>query len=116
VIPGLVVVSSVGATLQPSSFTVFGPATQFAAPGENIDNTAYGGIAYTASGTSFSSPLAAGVAGQVASVRPYLPMSQVVQIMGATAQKPPGYTAAQIFYGYGVPNAAAAVRLAQTSF
>ncbi|HEY9683349.1 MAG TPA: S8 family serine peptidase [Oculatellaceae cyanobacterium] len=114
--PGQVVVSSVGATLQPSSFTVFGPATQFAAPGENIANTANGGIAFIASGTSFSSPLTAGVAGQVWSVNPGLPLSQVVQIMGATAQHPTGYSQLGIFYGFGVPNAAAAVRMAQTSF
>ena len=115
-IPGFVVVSSVGATGMPSTFTVWGPATQFAAPGENIAQTAVGGIAYVASGTSASSPLTAGVAGQVASVSPGLPMSTVVQIMAATANFPPNSQSLQLFYGYGIPNAAAAVRLAQTSF
>ncbi len=115
--PGLVVVSSVDPTLQPSTFTVWGPATQFAAPGENIAQTAVGGIAYVASGTSASSPLAAGVAGQIASVNPGLTMSQVIQIMAATCQHPANSQGQfKLFYGYGVPDAAAGVRMAQTSF
>jgi subtilisin family serine protease len=115
--PGLVVVASVDANLVPSTFTVFGPGVQFAAPGENIVQTAYFGVPFVASGTSFSSPLCASVAGQVKSAVPSLTMGQVVSVMAATCQHPlDSQDTLSLFYGFGVPNAGAAVRLAQTSF
>jgi subtilisin family serine protease len=116
-VPGLVGVASVDANFEPSSFTTFGPGVSFAAPGENIVQTAYYGVPYIASGTSFSSPLCAGIAGQVKSANPGLTMGQVVSIMATTCQHPPNSQDTLVyFYGYGIPNAAAAVRLAQTSF
>jgi subtilisin family serine protease len=116
-VPGLVGVASVDANLEPSVFTTFGPGVQFAAPGENISQTAYFGKAFVEDGTSFSSPLCAGIAGQVKSANPGLSMQQVVSIMASTCQHPPNSTNTLIyFYGYGIPNAGAAVRLAQTSF
>jgi subtilisin family serine protease len=115
--PGLIVVASVDANLSPSTFTVYGPGVQFAAPGENIAQTAYYGVAYVASGTSASSPFCASVAGLVKSANPGLTMAQVVSIMANTCQHPVNsQDTLSIFYGYGVPNAGAAVRLAQTSF
>jgi subtilisin family serine protease len=116
-VPGLVGVASVDANLEPSVFTTFGPGVQFAAPGENIAQTAYFGVPFIASGTSFSSPLCAGIAGQVKSANPGLSMSQVVSIMANTCQHPPNSQDTLVyFYGYGIPNAGAAVRMAQTSF
>lgn len=115
--PGLVVVAAVDPNLVPTSFTVWGPAIQFAAPGQNIAQSAYYGVPFIAAGTSFSSPLTASVAGQVKSARPNLSYAQVVQIMQATCSHPTNsQDTLQLFYGYGVPNAGAAVRLAQTSF
>jgi hypothetical protein len=117
ILPGLVVVSAIDPTGQPATFTVWGPATQFAAPGVNIAQTAYGGNAFIAAGTSFSCPFTASVAGQVLSVRPYMPLSQVVQIMASTCTHPPNSQGQfKLFYGNGVPNAGNAVRLAETSF
>lgn len=112
--PGLVPVASLDPNQNPSVFTVSGPQIYFAAPGEDIVNTAFMGNAFIASGTSFSSPMTAAVALQVLSVKPYLPLQTVLQIMINTAQKPSTYS--QQFMGYGIPDAAAAVRLAQTSF
>ncbi len=113
---GMVPVAAVDSTGTPASFTNFGPMIQFAAPGVNITNTLIGGTTVTGSGTSFASPYCASVAALVKSVRPGLSNQTVLQIMRQTAT--PGLTFPQsnLFYGAGIPNAAAAVRLAQTSF
>ena len=115
--PGLVVVAAVDPNFVPATFTTWGPAVQFAAPGVNISQTAYYGVAQVADGTSFSSPLTAAVAGQVKSAVPGLTYPQIVQIMASTCTHPfDSQSTLQLFFGNGVPNAGAAVRLAQTSF
>ncbi|MDR3616975.1 MAG: S8 family serine peptidase [Candidatus Obscuribacterales bacterium] len=113
-IPGFVPVAALNADNTPASFTDYGAQIQFAAPGVGITNTGFSGAVYTLDGTSFASPLTAGVAAQVWSVAPNLTATQVQQIMQSTASVPTG--ADKRFYGYGIPNAAAAVSLAQNSF
>ena len=112
--PGFVPVAALNADNTPASFTDYGAQIQFAAPGVGITNTGFSGAVYTLDGTSFASPLTAGVAAQVWSVNPGLTATQVQQIMQSTASVPTG--ADKRFYGYGIPNAAAAVSLAQNSF
>jgi thermitase len=112
--PGFVPVAALNADNTPASFTDFGPQIQFAAPGVGITNTGFASQVFTLDGTSFASPLTAGVAAQVWSVAPNLTAAQVQQIMQATASVPAG--ANKQFYGFGIPNAAAAVSLAQNSF
>lgn len=113
-IPGFVPVAALNADNTPASFTDYGAQIQFAAPGVGITNTGFAGATYTLDGTSFASPLTAGVAAQVWGVNPGLTATQVQQIMQSTASVPSG--ADKRFYGYGIPNAAAAVSLAQNSF
>ncbi|CAM6000415.1 unnamed protein product [Sphagnum balticum] len=112
--PGFVPVAALNADNTPASFTDYGAQIQFAAPGVGITNTGFGGTTYTLSGTSFASPLTAGVAAQVWGTNPALTATQVQQIMQSTASVPSGGDPR--FYGYGIPNAAAAVSLAQHSF
>jgi thermitase len=112
--PGFVPVAALNADNTPASFTDFGAQIQFAAPGVGITNTGFGGVTFTLDGTSFASPLTAGVAAQVWGTNPSLTATQVQQIMQSTAAVPTG--ADKRFYGFGIPNAAAAVSLAQSSF
>jgi subtilisin family serine protease len=113
-IPGFVPVAALNADNTPAVFTDYGAQIQFGAPGVGITNTGFGGAVYTLDGTSFASPLTAGVAAQVWSTNPSLSATQVQQIMQSTAAVPAG--ADKRFYGFGIPNAAAAVSLAQNSF
>jgi subtilisin family serine protease len=116
-LPGYVVVSALNKDLTPASFTDFGPAVVFGAPGVGITQTGFGGVPLTADGTSISSPLCAGICCQVLSANPRLTPLQAVQIMESTAKIPSsvnGKTA--LFYGFGVPDSAAAVYFAQHSF
>ncbi|HEY9680135.1 MAG TPA: S8 family serine peptidase [Oculatellaceae cyanobacterium] len=112
---GLVVVSGVDPSLNPSKFSTYGPAVSFAGPAENIANTGDNNQAFVgATGTSFAAPLAAGVAAQIWSMHPTLPASTVLQIMAQTAHVPSGGD--PLKYGAGIPDAAAAINLANTSF
>ena len=112
--PGFVPVAALNSDNTPASFTDYGAQIQFAAPGVGITNTGFSGVTFTLDGTSFASPLTAGVAAQVWGTNPALTTTQVQQIMQSTAAVPTG--ADKRFFGYGVPNAAAAVSLAQHSF
>jgi thermitase len=113
-IAGYVPVAAIDQTLTPTSFTDFGNAVMFAAPGAGITNTGFSGQTFTLDGTSFASPLSAGVFAQIQSANPGLTGLQVVQIMATTAQHnaslPPN------FFGAGIPDAAAGVALAKHSF
>jgi subtilisin family serine protease len=101
--------------LNPSSFSTYGPAVSFAGPAENIANTGDANQPFVgASGTSFAAPLAAGVAAQIWSMHPNLPAATVLKIMAQTAHVPSGGD--PLKYGAGVPDAAAAINLANTSF
>ncbi len=103
-----------------ASFSTTGPEVDFSAPGEAIittDRTANDGYlsgdSVSINGTSFSSPLTAGVAALVLSVRPDLTGPQVEQILRLTARDvgAPGYDTT---FGYGMPDATAAVAMAQS--
>jgi subtilisin family serine protease len=98
-----------------TSFSQYGTGQKFAAPGQDIyaaDRTGADGYAsgdYTVvSGTSFSCPYTAGVAALVISRNPSLTAPQVESIMYNTA-KDRGAAGYDTTYGYGIPNAYAAV-------
>ncbi len=112
-IPGSVVISALNPDLTPAPFTNYGPAISFAAPGVSIINTGFGGQTFTLSGTSFATPLVAGVFSQIWSVNPNLTAQQVLQIMEQTSSIPSGGQPA--YYGYGIPDAGAGVLLTLTS-
>lgn len=62
-----------------------GDHIDFAAPGKNIFSTSYGGYA-TASGTSFSAPLLAGILAALFSIDPDLTAEQALAVVRATAE------------------------------
>ena len=122
---------AVGASTQAdrrAEFSSYGPALDIVAPGVDIlsawgtSNTAY----HIMEGTSMAAPLVSGVAALMLSVRPELNAMQVHDIINATAQKvnpsiypytddpdhPNGTWNEEM--GYGLLDAYAAVRMAQT--
>ena len=112
---GFVVVSGVDPSLNPSKFSTYGPAISFAGPAENIANTGDGNVAWVgAAGTSFAAPLVAGVAAQIWGMHADLTPQTVLKIMAQTAHVPSGGD--PLKYGNGIPDAAAALNLANTSF
>jgi thermitase len=98
--------SNSGNTLE--GFSSYGDYVDFAAPGSGITTT-YLGSSYAAwSGTSFSSPITAGVAALLFSAKPTLSNSQVVNMLVSTADDlgTPGWDQ---YYGHGKVNAAKAI-------
>lgn len=106
----------VGATDQYDArayFSNYGSFLDLVAPGVGIWTTDTSGGYSNPSGTSFSTPLAAGVAALVYGVNPQLKPADVEAIMKNSAKDlaDPGY---DIYYGSGRIDAAAAVALAKT--
>jgi subtilisin family serine protease len=104
----LVSVSATGNTDTLASWSSYGPYVDLSAPGVGIWTTSLGGGYSAGSGTSFSSPLSAGVAALMISVNPSLAPSQIVSLMESTAVDL-GTAGYDYSYGYGRVNAAAAV-------
>ena len=94
-----------------ASFSDYGNWITLAAPGNNILTTNEGGGYGYWYGTSFSSPIAAGVAALILSVNPTLSASAVVNMLEQTATDlgTPGYDTS---FGWGLVNAANAVAAA----
>lgn len=94
-----------------ASFSTYGPYVALSAPGEGIYTTTKGGGYGAVSGTSFSSPIAAGVAALVMAANPALSSAQVESILFSTAQDL-GAGGRDPYYGNGRVNAAAAIQAA----
>lgn len=94
-----------------TSWSSFGSYVDVSAPGSSIWTTANGGGYHAASGTSFSSPMTAGVLALIIAANDTLTPDSAVDILTATAVDlgEPGWDP---IYGYGRVNAAAAVALA----
>ena len=114
-VAGVNAVGAINHTGALTGFSQFGTEQKFAAPGEGIytaDRT--GGDGYAAgdyavvNGTSFSCPYTAGVAALVISRNGSLSAAQVENIMYSTA-KDRGAVGYDTVYGYGIPDARAAV-------
>lgn len=73
-----------------ASFSNYGGWITLSAPGTGILTTADGGGYSYHNGTSFASPIAAGVAALVLSVNPRLTNAEVLSILKKTADLPPG--------------------------
>ena len=102
---------SVGATSSSdtvTSFSSYGPYIDLTAPGSAIYTTSNGGSYGYASGTSFSSPITAGLVSLLFSANPSLTPSQVFDILKTTSVDlgTPGYDQN---YGWGRIDAAAAM-------
>ena len=91
-----------------ASFSNYGAWIDIAAPGVSILTTNRGGGYGYWSGTSFSSPVAAGLAGLIISANPDLTNTQVVEIITQNADDlgDPGFDQ---YYGYGRVNAHASL-------
>lgn len=110
--PALIVVSSTTSSDTRSSFSSYGSAVSLAAPGSGIWTTGLNGTYKSANGTSFSSPVAAGVAAMMMSARPDLGPDTIQSLLYSTAVDL-GTAGRDIYYGYGRVNAAAAVAAAK---
>lgn len=112
--PSMLVVAATASDDARASFSTYGAFVSMAAPGVGIYTTANGGGYRSASGTSFSSPIAAGAAALVLSRRPDYSPAQVESVLKATATDL-GTPGTDVYYGTGRLNAAAALLQAATT-
>ena len=94
-----------------SAYSSYGPWVSFSAPGDDILTPSLEGKYKLGTGTSYATPIAAGVAALVLSVRPDLTASDLVGVLraGAIADIPGVFTPD---YGYGRINAARSIAAA----
>lgn len=109
--PGFIAVSATGSTDAMASFSNWGAYVDLAAPGQNIKTTWVDGTYQVASGTSFSSPVAAGVAALVFGANPGLSASQAQAVLFASGDDL-GTAGWDPYYGNGRVNATKAVAAA----
>lgn len=97
-----------------TSWSSYGNYIMLAAPGSGIWTTTRGGGYGTASGTSFSSPITAGVIALMMSANPAMKNTDIENVLFSTATDL-GASGWDQFYGHGRVNAAAAVQAAVDS-
>ena len=113
--PNVLAVSATDENDKLASFSSYGSFVGVSAPGVNIAAT-WGNSGYVyASGTSFSSPITAGVVGLIWSINPNLTNLQVVQLIEDTADDI-GDQGNDIKFGHGRVNAYTAVQAAKGTF
>ncbi|HMW90838.1 MAG TPA: S8 family serine peptidase [Candidatus Obscuribacter sp.] len=108
----LIVVSAIDNGGGLASFSTYGRPVWFTAPGTGIYCTSSAGRVGSASGTSFSCPLVASVAALVWGAKPSLTNVQVENILKSTCYKDSSKQVWTESYGYGMPNAEAALKAA----
>jgi subtilisin family serine protease len=108
----MVAVSATDSADAKASFSSWGTFVTLSAPGAGIWTTNNAGSYSAWNGTSFASPLSAGVAALVMSVRPDLSAAQAESLLYSTAVDLGGAGRDPVF-GYGRVNAAAAVSAAK---
>ena len=106
-----IVVSATDSTDTKTSWSSYGSAVSLAAPGAGIYTTSKGGSYQQWNGTSFSSPLAAGVAALMMSANPKLDNLTIQKILFSTAADL-GAPGRDPYYGYGRVDAGKAVAAA----
>ena len=104
----ILAVSAIDRNEHLASFSNYGPEVEITAPGARVTALFPGGIAGTASGTSFAAPHVCGVLALILSAHPGMTGEQAVSLLEASAidLKPPGR---DYYFGYGLINAAAGV-------
>lgn len=110
----LISVSATGTNDLRTSWSSYGDYVDFAAPGAGVWSTAMGGTYASVSGTSFSSPITAGVVALMMSANPSITPANIDAILKATALDI-GPAGKDQYYGHGRIDAAAAVQQAATS-
>lgn len=108
----LISVSATGSTDTKTSWSSFGDYVDVAAPGAGIWTTTRGGGYASVSGTSFSSPVTAGVIALMMSANPVLKPTELESILKSTAVDL-GSAGSDREFGAGRVNAAAAVQRAR---
>ncbi len=111
--PGVLGVAATTNSGEVVEFSLHGPWVDLAAPGYAIRVTKVGADYATVAGTSFASPLVAGIAGLVRSQHPTWTRAQVDQQLTDTARDT-GPSGRDDAYGFGLVDAAAAVGPAAT--
>lgn len=109
--PNIITVAATDATDATPSWSTYGPLVDLAAPGVNVPTTNPGNGYTLATGTSFSAPIAAGVAALVVAANPELSAEEIEQILEDSADDI-GAVGFDDYSGYGRVNADAAVQLA----
>lgn len=104
----MIFVSATDANDVKTSWSSWGNYVDLAAPGVSIYTTDRGGSYRTASGTSLSSPIVAGVVGLMMAANPRLGPADIERVLFTTA-KDLGSVVFDSYYGYGRVDAAAAV-------
>ncbi|MEO6409706.1 MAG: S8 family serine peptidase [Burkholderiaceae bacterium] len=107
----LIAVSATDASDTRTSWSSFGSFVALSAPGAGIYTTTSGGGYAAVSGTSFASPVTAGVVALVMSANGSLSAAQVESVLYSTAVDL-GASGRDPYYGYGRVNAAGAVQAA----
>jgi hypothetical protein len=108
-LPYLIVVSAIDNSFGLASFSNYGANLWFTAPGTNIACQDNQGNAQTPQGTSFSAPIVSGVAALAWSSNPLLTNTQVEFVLKSST----GYSGWNQYYGFGMPDAAKAVKIAR---
>jgi len=111
--PDYVIVASTTSSDNRSGFSNFGAAVDVAAPGSSVRSTQRGGGYGNSSGTSFASPIAAGVGAMIFSVNPNF-SGDDVQFILYNSVDDLGAAGRDDFYGRGRVNTRQAIELAQT--
>ena len=114
VTPTMIPVAGTDANDMRASWSSYGSYIALAAPGAGIWTTTRGGGYGAASGTSFSSPVAAGVAALMMAATPSLPGTQVESLLYSTAVDL-GAAGRDPYYGHGRVDAARAVQAAAST-
>lgn len=107
----MIVISATDGSDNRTSWSSYGNFVSLAAPGAGIYTTSRGGVYQAWNGTSFSSPVAAGVAALMMSAQPALDGAKIEQLMFSTAVDL-GAAGRDPLFGYGRVDADAGVRAA----
>ena len=110
----IITVAAIDGANQRTSWSAYGPIVDVTAPGTSIWTTNVGGGYGAYNGTSFSSPLTAGVVALMLSANPALQPAQVDSILTSTATDL-GAVGRDDYYGAGLINASAAVVAAKAA-
>ena len=110
----MITVSATDSTDVLASWSSFGQMVTIAAPGAGIWTTNSDGGYASGNGTSFASPLVAGVVALMMSANPSLSSSQIESLLYSTVVDL-GSAGKDIYYGYGRVDADAAVRAAKAA-
>lgn len=108
-VPYINMVSAINSNGSLTDFSNYGTIVDFTAPGEGIHCMGIDGKEAVVKGTSFSSPIVAGVAALILSKNPALPNFVVEQILRSSCTNTTaGWNA---YYGWGMPDAQKALQM-----